>query len=64
MSVNLHYDKATDAAYLRFSAEPIVESKEVAPGVVLDYDASGRMVGMEVLDARAHLPPDALVAAE
>ena len=64
MSVNLHYDKATDAAYLRFSAEVVVESEEVAPGVVLDYDADGKMVGMEVLDARSHLPPDALVAAE
>jgi uncharacterized protein YuzE len=64
MSVNLHYDKATDAAYLRFSAQAVIESEEVAPGVVLDYDADGKMVGMEVLDARSHLPPDALVAAE
>jgi uncharacterized protein YuzE len=64
MSVNLHYDEVTDAAYLRFSSKPIVESEEVAPGVVLDFDSLGRMVGMEVLDARAHLPPDALVAAE
>jgi uncharacterized protein YuzE len=64
MSVNLHYDKATDAAYLRFSAAAVVESEEVAPGVVLDYDADGKMVGMEVLDAHSHLPPDALVAAE
>jgi uncharacterized protein YuzE len=64
MSVNLHYDKATDAAYLRFSAQAVIESEEVAPGVVLDYDADGKMVGMEVLNARSHLPPDALVAAE
>ena len=64
MSVNLHYDPATDAAYLRFSAQAVVDSEEVAPGVVLDYDADGRMVGMEVLQARTHLPPDALVAAE
>ena len=64
MTIRLHYDQATDAAYLRFSASPVVESEEVAPGVVLDFDADGRMVGMEVLDARRHLPADALVAAE
>jgi uncharacterized protein YuzE len=64
MSVRLHYDAATDAAYLRFSAEAVVESEEVAFGVMLDYDASGRIVGMEVLRARDHLPTDALVAAE
>jgi uncharacterized protein YuzE len=64
MSVRIHYDPATDAAYLRFSGEAVAESEEVAPGVVLDYDAQGRMVGMEILRARDHLPADALVAAE
>jgi uncharacterized protein YuzE len=64
MSINLHYDPETDAAYLRFSNQVVRESEEVAPGVVIDYDAEGRMVGMEVLEARSHLPPDALVAAE
>jgi uncharacterized protein YuzE len=64
MSVNLHYDRESDAAYLRFSSQTVIESEEVAPGVVIDYDAEGRMVGMEVLQARSHLPPDALIAAE
>ncbi len=63
-SLHLHYDPKTDAAYLRFSAQAIVESEEVAPGVALDDDAVGRMVGMDVLQARTHLPPDALIAAE
>ena len=64
MSINLHCDPQTDAAYLRFSGQTVVESEEVAPGLVIDYDADGRMVGMEVLQARTHLPPDALIAAE
>ena len=64
MTIRLHYDQETDAAYLRFSESAVVESEEVAPNVVLDYDSDGRMVGMEVLNARHRLPADALIAAE
>lgn len=64
MTIRFHYDREADAAYLRFSQEAVVESEEVAPGIVLDFSADGRMVGMEVLRAREHLPADALVAAE
>lgn len=53
----LEYDPAANAAYIRFSSEPILESEEVSAGIVLDYDAEGHIVGMEVLDARQHLPP-------
>ncbi|MDO9414746.1 DUF2283 domain-containing protein [Pararhizobium sp.] len=34
-----------------------MESEEVSAGIVLDYEDQGRIVGMEVLDARANLPP-------
>ena len=64
MAIRMSYDAEVDAAYLRFSSAPVLESEEVADGVVIDYDAEGRMVGMEVLNARKHLPLDALVAAE
>jgi uncharacterized protein YuzE len=60
MSLSISYDRQTDAAYIRFSPEPVEESEEVSSGVVLDYDAQGRIVGMEVLDAKAHLSPDLL----
>ena len=60
----VHFDPAADAAYIHFSSAPVVESEEVADGVILDFDAEGRIVGLEVLDARAHLPADTLEAAE
>lgn len=63
MSPKLHYDKAANAAYLRFSDAKVVESEKVAEGVVLDYDADGRIVGMEVLDADRHLPAKMLAEA-
>jgi uncharacterized protein YuzE len=62
--VKLKYNPEADAAYLRLSDSEIIESEEVAPGVILDYDAEGHIVGLEVLHARTHLATDTLVAAE
>lgn len=63
MTLKLEYDPQANAAYIRFSSEAIQESEEVSAGIVLDYDAEGRIVGMEVLDAREHLPAAMLKAA-
>lgn len=49
------YDAETDALYVRFADTPVVESEEVRPGLVLDFDASGRIVAVEILDASEHL---------
>jgi uncharacterized protein YuzE len=45
------YDPEADAFYARFSPDgvEIAETKEVAPGAMLDLDASGQLVGIEVL---------------
>ncbi len=64
MTLRILCDPATDAAYQRFSESPVVGSERVAPGVVLDDDSQGRMVGLEVLEARRQLPADALIASE
>ncbi len=57
------YGPEVDAAYIRFSTGHVRESEEVTPGIVLDYDADGRIVGMEVLEAKRHLPMDVLTQA-
>ena len=49
------YDPQADALYVRFADAPIIESEEVADGVVLDFDAEGKIVAIEVLDASKHL---------
>ena len=59
----VEYDPAANAAYIRFSSEAILESEEVSAGLVLDYDDQGRIVGLEVMDARANLPPSMLETA-
>ena len=47
--MKLHVDKKADALYLRLDESPIVESEEVSPGVVLDYNDSDEVVGVEML---------------
>ena len=49
------YDPEADALYVRFADTPVIESEEVRPGLVLDYDAQGRIVAVEILDASEHL---------
>ncbi len=56
------YDAAADALFVRFSDAKIMESEEMRPGVVLDFDQNGKLVGIELLDARKMLPPDALTS--
>lgn len=60
MTLRLEYDPEANAAYFRFASGAVQESAEYGDGIVLDYDAKGRIVGMEVLDARRRLSPDLL----
>ena len=47
--MKLSVDKKADALYLRLDDSPIVESEEVSPGVVLDYNESNEVIGVEML---------------
>ena len=48
--MKLSVDKEADALYLRLDDSPIVESEEVSPGVVLDYNEANEVVGVEMLN--------------
>lgn len=48
--MKIKVDKETDALYFRLDENEIVESEEVQPGVILDFDANNQVVGMEILD--------------
>jgi uncharacterized protein YuzE len=56
---DITYDPEADAAYVSFSDAVVTDSAEVSPGVVLDYDGEGRVVGIELLGARKTLAPGA-----
>ncbi|KPF73236.1 hypothetical protein IP69_00220 [Bosea sp. AAP35] len=50
-----HYDPEADALYLRFADSTVAESEEVRPSVVFDFDAEGRIIAVEILDASEQL---------
>jgi uncharacterized protein YuzE len=47
--MRIRLDRETDTLYFRLDETRIVESEEIQPGVVLDYDATSRVVGVEFL---------------
>ncbi len=52
--MKLEYDPAADALYVRLNDQPIIESEQIKPGIVLDYDEAGNVVGVEVPSASKH----------
>lgn len=46
--MNLRYDRETDSLYINLSDRPSVDSKEVAPGVVIDFGQDGAVVGIDI----------------
>ncbi len=50
--MRLKVDRESDALYLRLDESAIVESEEVQPGVILDFDDENRVVGVEILGLR------------
>ena len=47
--IKLKYDRSSDALYIRVKESRIADSEEVIPGVIVDYDEQGEIVGIEIL---------------
>lgn len=54
--MRLKVDTDADALYLRLDESKIVESQEVAPGVVLDFNQQNQVVGVEILGLSKRTP--------
>jgi uncharacterized protein YuzE len=50
--MRIKIDLESDALYFRISEDSIEESEEVSKGLIVDYDASGKVVGIEILNVK------------
>lgn len=59
--MKIEYSKTADALYVYFKQGEVAKSKEVEEGVVVDLDADGHLIGIEVLDASSRIGIQGLV---
>jgi uncharacterized protein YuzE len=52
--MKIEYDKQVDALYIRIQEKHVDRTQEISEGVNLDFDAEGRLIGLEVLGAAEH----------
>ena len=58
--MKINCDKATDSLYIHLSDRPSVDSDEVQDGVVLDFDANGALIGIDVQHASQRMDINSL----
>jgi len=60
----VRYDREVDILYIRLTETKIEESDEERPGTIIDYDADGMIVGIEILNASKRMVHPAMVELE
>jgi uncharacterized protein YuzE len=58
--MKIKIDKESDALYFRLDDDDIIESEEVEPGIILDFDENGRVIGIEILSLSSRFAPEKL----
>ena len=58
--MKIKVDQKNDALYFRLDDSQIIESEEIKPGVILDYDANNNVIGIEILGISKRVPADKL----
>jgi len=59
--MKLNYYPETDSLYIDLSGQTSVESREISEGVVVDYDANGNLVGIDIDNASAKVQLEELI---
>ena len=55
----VRYDEEVDALYVDLKDAPVMNTEELHPGVMVDYDKEGKIVGVEILDFKLRLQEEA-----
>ncbi len=58
--MKLHYYPETDSLYIDLNSKPSVDSREIVPGLVADFDAEGNVVGLDIDSASQKLDLESL----
>ena len=62
--MKFHYYRETDSLYIDLSEKTSVDSQEITPGIVLDFDDSGKLVGIDIQNASENVELSSLEADE
>ena len=54
--MRIKVDLESDALYFRLSEDPLENSQEVSPGIILDFNKAGKVIGIEVLGIKGRNP--------
>jgi len=54
--MRVHFDEKADAIYFRLDQSDILESEEVRPGIIMDFNADDQVVGIEILGVKNRIP--------
>ena len=60
MAMKFKYDADVDVVYLRLTGKDIVDSEELQPGMIVDFDANGKIVAIEFLNATVRFTPETI----
>ena len=60
MAMKFKYDADVDVVYLRLTDKDIVESEELQPGMIVDFDVNGKIVAIEFLNATDRFTPETI----
>jgi uncharacterized protein YuzE len=58
--MDIRYDQASDAMYIRLKDKKYFESDEINSNIILDFDKDKNVIGIEILDASRYLDTDEL----
>jgi uncharacterized protein YuzE len=56
IAMKIEYDREVDALYIRIQEKKVSKTKEVAEGVNIDLDESGKLIGLEIIGATERYP--------
>jgi uncharacterized protein YuzE len=61
INMRMHYSQDADAIYIRLKEDPIHNTKEVAENIIMDFDAKGNVIGIEILFASERVDVSELI---